>query len=418
MAQMGKRDSGQPVERTDGQRPTDAGGDGSSGTDRATTVPAPPGLSGRVRAVLGDAWRPAGYTSPNLEVYPWQWLWDSCFHAIVWSRLGDERAIDELANVFARQDETGFVPHMTYWGDESFHADFWGREGSSSITQPPMFGHAVACLARDGLDVPESVTERARAGLVHLLHTRPRRDDGLVPLLHPWESGADDDPRWDHFCPGGFEVDRWREQKGLLVGAIERTESGAPVRNPRFEVASMSFNALVAFNAAELGRAIGDEGLVDSASELARSIDRRWDPAVRTWVDAGASAATSGRVRSLGGLLPVLCSSDPAALELAFSELLAPDGHGGSCGPAGVHRSEPCYAPTTYWRGPAWPQLTYLFWVAADRAARAADAKVLAVALARGAEQSAFAEYWEPDSGEALGAVPQSWATLALLVTH
>ena len=44
--------------------------------------------------------------------------------------------------------------------------------------------------------------------------------------------------------------------------------------------------------------------------------------------------------------------------------------------------------------------------VAADLAAR----------LVAGAHRSGLAEYWHPDTGQGLGAVPQSWAALAAVV--
>jgi hypothetical protein len=52
----------------------------------------------------------------------------------------------------------------------------------------------------------------------------------------------------------------------------------------------------------------------------------------------------------------------------------------------------------------------------AARRAGAPEAEALAGALVRGVEASGFAEHWHPDDGSARGAVPQSWATLALLV--
>jgi len=36
--------------------------------------------------------------------------------------------------------------------------------------------------------------------------------------------------------------------------------------------------------------------------------------------------------------------------------------------------------------------------------------------LVRGAVESSWAEYWDPDDGTGLGASPQSWAALAALV--
>ena len=61
-------------------------------------------------------WQPEGYTVPNAVTYPFAWLWDSCFHAVIWAALGDDdRALTELAHVFRCQDErTGFVPHIDY----------------------------------------------------------------------------------------------------------------------------------------------------------------------------------------------------------------------------------------------------------------------------------------------------------------
>ena len=88
---------------------------------------------------------------PNATTYPWQWLWDSCFHAVCWAHLGEGgRAVAELGNVLAHQAPDGFVPHLTYWDGADVHAGFWGRRGTSSITQPPMYGHAVAELRPPG----------------------------------------------------------------------------------------------------------------------------------------------------------------------------------------------------------------------------------------------------------------------------
>lgn len=237
------------------------------------------GLREAVVAMLSSHWRDGGYTVPHSSVYPWQWLWDSCFHALLWAELGDEdRAVAELANLLAGQDELGFVPHMTYHGDPGAGAAFWGRTGSSSITQPPLYGHAVAELVRRRITVPEVVVDRAASGLGFLLAHRARTVDGLITVVHPWETGCDDSPRWDGWCPGGYEPARFRQVKGELLATVERAESGAPLANPAFAVASAGFNALVAWNALELATVVDDERLVAAATELAEALDRRWDP--------------------------------------------------------------------------------------------------------------------------------------------
>jgi hypothetical protein len=365
-------------------------------------------LTLEARRILDAAWREPGFCVPNPNTYPWQWLWDSCFHAIVWAELGDERAVVELGTALCDTDAEGFVPHIRYAGGPFPHAALWRRPATSSITQPPMYGHAVAELARRGMAVPGLVIERATAGLRFLLGARRRSAAGLVELCHPWESGCDDSPRWDDW---GCGTDRWFAAKGDLLATIERSAGGAPLANPAFAAGGAGFSALVAWNALELAAVTGDDGLASAASELAEAVDGRWDDALRTWVDDGVSATGSGRARTIDALLPLLLHPRPEA----FATVVDPAAYGGECGPAGVHRDEPTYAPARYWRGGAWPPLSYLLWVASTRSGEESVAAALSSSIAAGARRSMFAEWCDADSGEGFGAVPQSWATLAVV---
>ena len=375
----------------------------------------PDSVRAAARSVLDANWRPEGYTVPNAEVYPFQWLWDSCFHAITWADLGEsDRARSELAHLFRTQNAEGFVPHVDYEFLPTHHAEFWKRDGQSSITQPPMFGHAIAELSRRGIDVTDLIGP-ATSGLNFLFDHRARVE-GLVGLCHPWESGGDDCPRWDHWCPGEWNKRTWFDVKGELVESVVHSSAGSPISNPSFVVASCGFNALVAFNALELASVTNDGSLVAKANALSQRLLDQWDAQRGTWVDVGESAMDSGRVRSLDALLPVLVETNRSIIERVFADLGDATAFGGAMGPAGMHRDEPTFEARTYWRGPAWPQLTYLFWVAARRHSREDDAREFANMLTRGALQSSWAEYWDANDGTGLGAAPQSWAALAAVV--
>jgi len=368
-------------------------------------------LRARVEGTLRDSRTAFGYSTPHPVTYPHQWLWDSCFHALVWSALGeDDRAVAELASVFRHQAPSGFVPHLTYDGAPELHAAFWGRSRTSSITQPPMYGYVLAELARSGVDVPDRVIDAAGRGLVFLLRHR-RRVEGLVTIVHPWESGADDSPRWDDRFAPVWDRDTWFRRKGELVATIELSGDGSPIGNDAFPVTSAGFNALVAFNALELASLTGDAVLRDEAAALAEALEARWSASLETWVDDEHGGA--GCVRTTYDLLGHLVVARPLP-----ASLFAADGYGTPFAPAGVHPAEPSFDPGAYWRGSVWPQVLFLLAIAADRRAQADVADRLRAALRRGVERSELAEHWHAETGEGLGARPQGWAGLAIVDPH
>jgi len=395
--------------------------------------PHPPGrapgggaLGDRALEVLREHWRPEGYAVPHAATYPHQWLWDSCFHAIVWARLGEpDRAIAELRSVFAHQGPDGFVPHMTYWSDPGAAKGFWGRPHTSCITQPPMYGHAVAVVSDLGIPVPDDLLDAAHRGLGFLLDRR-RHPGGGVRIVHPWESGCDDSPRFDRWCPPSWSPAAWRTAKGDLVAAVARPGAAGdpgPTTSAAFECEPAGFGALVAFNAAELAR-VGarprlDGSLAAAAGEVASVLEGRWVPGAFTWADVARQPAAFGgpvAVRTLDALLGALVVTNASQCHAALDQLTDPAAHAGAFGPTGVHRSEPSFDPSRYWRGPTWPQLGYLLWLAARRWERADVADALAWSLAAGAQASGWSEYWHPDTGAPQGAAPQSWTGVVALL--
>lgn len=377
------------------------------------------------RAVLAEQWREPGFTCPNATTYPWLWLWDSCFHSIVWAELGEpERAVSEVTTALSGQYADGFVPHLLYLDGNTDFDGFWGASGTSSITQPPIYGHTVAELRRRGIRLDDEVVDRAVAGVRFLLERRRRSGSGLVELVHPWESGCDHSPRWDDLMvpPSLERAERtdpydeavWFDRKGELLATVHRSASGSPLWNDEFAVASVMFNAVLAFCTLELADTLGDASLRTDAGHLVDALSTRWEPGRRTWIDDGASARGSGRIRTVEALLPLLVEHDPGVVDAAVAELVDPDAFGGEFGPAQVHRGERTHRRGSYWRGPSWPQLDYLLWVALRRRGRTDVAARLAVETGEGAWRSGWAEYWDPDDAAPGGAAPQSWSTLPI----
>jgi len=367
-------------------------------------------LAERCADVLDAAWQPEGYTSPNLGTYPWMWLWDSCFHAQVWHAVGDDgRALTELESVFEWQTADGFVPHMGYQRDPDAAIELWGRPGSSTVTQPPMYAHTARYLADRAVAVPGELVDRMRAGL-EFLWTLRRRADGLVHIVHPWESGCDDAHRWNSFTESPWTREGWNRSRDRMMDGIRLSPYGSSVANPSFDVGSASFNALVAFNLAEFAELTGETVWVERSQELAAALDRQWVGGPSTWADTGGhSSASAPTAESALGVLV-----RPERFDEVWAQLTDPVSFGAPHGPAGADRRTTGYDPHSYWRGATWPQINYLLWVAA--AERPEARETLARATITAAVESGFAEFWDSADAAGGGAAPQSWTTLALLM--
>ena len=372
----------------------------------------------RARAVLEAHWDPErGHSYPHTSRYPHQWLWDSCFTAICWAALGDGRAVGELESALSDQLPDGFVPHMRYAGPT---IDRGPLRHVSSFTQPPVYAHAAASLVRHGLELAAGQVERIERAL-RFLWTRRRAADGLVFIVHPWESGADDSPRWDSWIAGDWRPLRWDRRRWTdldlrLVEEARYNHHGAAVASTAFQVAPAAFNALAGHAAAELAGLGGDAGWKALAAELGTVVDARlWDDREGLWSDApmvggGASAA----VPTLDGVLPALVTPDPAKAGRALDQLLDPSRFAAPYGLAYVARDHPKYQPDAYWRGTAWMQMNYLAVLAARRWDRRDVVDQVVEMSRRGVAAADFAEHWNPETGEGYGATPLTWSALVV----
>jgi hypothetical protein len=60
------------------------------------------------------------FVCPSMGTYPFQWFWDSCFHAVALAHFDIERSRIEMRSLLANQQPDGFVAHVTFWQRERF----------------------------------------------------------------------------------------------------------------------------------------------------------------------------------------------------------------------------------------------------------------------------------------------------------
>ena len=150
---------------------------------------------------------------PSRDYYVHQWLWDSAGIAMGLVHLNEEAAYNELVSLVAGQWNNGLIPHIIYNPGESRYyppADQWQTTGftkngikTSGITDPPLLAIAVEYVCNHDSDEQKKrdFIDKVLPSLVayhdYLKRYRDPEDCGLLTIVHPWESGTDDSPRWD-----------------------------------------------------------------------------------------------------------------------------------------------------------------------------------------------------------------------------
>ncbi|MEV6898680.1 hypothetical protein [Amycolatopsis sp. NPDC051372] len=410
-------------------------------------------LARRARRILLANWR-RGFTVPAQGLYPHQWSWDSAFIALGLRHLSAVRAQRELESLFGAQWTDGRVPQIVFNpavpADAYFPGpDFWGpgaRHAStglvtSGLVQPPV--HALAAWEVHLADPSTS----DRRGFLRRLYPRLRRwhdylftrrdlgGDGLVSVVHPWESGLDNSPSWDEPL-GRIEpvpTSSFVRRDLGHAGAGERPtdlDYGRYVRlaadyrdggfadaldGCAFAVEDPLTNAVLAAGEAALA-AMAEEIGADPTPHRRRAgaitnslVSRLYDPVEGMFFARDAHTKSLLRRRTVGGLVPLVVPDLPVVEELLKSargehfrlgelspvpsyDLLAAD-----------------FEPARYWRGPAWFNTGWLIW----RGLRAQGYHEVADRLREGMLDSirgaGFREYVDPLTGEGHGSDDFSW---------
>lgn len=402
------------------------------------------------------------FTKPGPHQYPHQWNWDSALIALGLSLFDLPRAQTEIRALLSGQWQDGMLPHVIYHRVPSDYfppADFWQIENSpdapgeptSGITQPPLLTTVIQRM-HSRFPMPEFVRESYPALLRwhRWLHTARDADgSGLACILHPWESGTDDSPRWlqllalmqpeavpdfqrgdTRYVPAIERPNRAEYERFIYLINVFRQLRYAPadllVHSP-FLVQDVLFNAIL-FRADEDLRALAvtlgepiDE--IDGwISRMGSNFSARfWDEGRGLYYDYDLRAGEPIRVNTASAFMPLFAglASQAQARRLVEEHLLNPAEYA----PAGdvyhwvttTARTEPTWEARRYWRGPVWIIMNWFLIEGLLRYGYDDLAKVIRQDTLGLIESSGFREYYDPRDGSGCGSADFSWsAALAL----
>src|SRR5688500_614212 len=374
------------------------------------------------------------YTAPSLDTvdfgrkdYANQYLWDSCFHAVIWRWIDPQKAQAELLSLISRQVEegpdTGMIPHCNYWRNEG--GWLWSQPQRSSITHPPLIAVAAHLVFEHSHDQEFLASIYSKVEKYHDWFDR-RRDpdqDGLVCIIHPWEAGGDAPPRWDTFL--GLDTYKPEAGRAARIKMVEELvrydyDPTALAAHGWFHVESLEINAIRAADMeamSKIAQVLGKPS--ESAGWLGRAEAVREGFRSKMIVDglpydlAGPDEipilqANSGQFVTLFGGLPTHNQAERLVCQLQEANFWT------SFPITNTPTDSPEFAPEHYWRGNVWPCLNWLIYQGLRRYGYHDLGNELASRSFALLKQSGFWEYYHPETGQGLGGHSFSWAAVML----
>lgn len=398
-------------------------------------------LYDRNRQVGHAAWcdRDYDFVCPSTETYPFQWLWDSCFHAIAMSHIDVARAKSEIDCLVANQSDDGLVSHVTFWQRERYeemlktYAIAYRTPYLSDCMQPPVLGEAVLAVADQGADDAwlRGVLPKVRAFYDWLDRVRDPDRDGLIATLQPDESGLDHTPKYDRIL--GLDVvshaentRAWERVAGAHV-AVQR-DPAKMFAHDTFVVEDVLVNVIYAEgqrSVSELSRRIGDlEGASDFAARASKTgqalIDKCWDEDAGLFWDLAGAREEQLRLSTVSSLMPLMLPELPEPMVRRLVAHLEDTSDYAATYPVpSVSMKEPSFSPgpvdeLLVWRGPSWINTNWYIARGLRRHGRHDLATSIEDRSVELTEKSGFREYYHPTTGEGFGANDFSWSGLVL----
>ncbi|MEI7632441.1 MAG: trehalase family glycosidase [bacterium] len=413
------------------------------------------------------------YTIPAGGLYPHQWLWDSCFIAIGLSNYDIDRAQKELLSLLRGQWANGMIPNMIFAEGDEHKRDrnMWQSKRSSyspddiatsGITQPPMLAEAIFCIGKK-LKLPErrvwyqTVYPAVLAYHEWLYKERDPHEEGLVLLIHPWESGLDNSPPWInqlmmHHKPWWIGlIENTRVDK--IIDLIRRDTMYVPpgerisdteallyydvvrrlkrknwdiekiLTRSHFVVQDLAFNCILIRahdHLRNIAKTIGHEvpDWLNERVHLGRQAvtDKLWDPFSGQFYSRNFVTHKLIKEPSLATLFPIYAGLTNEAQTLSLIKLIkSRDNFGTNYPIPSVPVSYSWYKEFGYWQGPTWINTNWLIIDGLNRIGHTKEADHIKAKTIELVKNNGPFEYFSAKTGEPAGAKNFSWsAALAI----
>lgn len=425
-------------------------------------------LLGKAQAVLKQNNR-GKWTVPAGDLYPHQWLWDSCFIAIGLRHLDIERAQTELKSLLRGQWSNGMIPNMIFRAIDHRRENRWRsyispyaphNVATSGITQPPMLAEAIVQVGQK-LHLPErrSWYRQMYPALLRyhewLYADRDPHNEGLIILLHPYECGLDNTPPWiselrKHSMPMWVRlVEKLRldwaaklvrtdtkfvpvEQRMSNVEAMafwaavrrlrrKAYNSEAILSRSLFAVEDLVFNCILIRANLQLKTIARDishklpESLLQKMQKTEAALEQLWDETSGQYYSRSFVSHKLIEEPTIATFLPLYAGSISQERAEHLVKLLKSKTFNLKWPVPSVPQSSDFFNPLKYWQGPTWINTNWLIIEGLKNYGFDEEAEILKQRTIGLVIKSGLWEYFSPLTGTPAGAPNFSW-TAALTI--
>ena len=379
------------------------------------------------------------FVCPSNVTYPFQWLWDSCFHAIALTHVDVKLAQQEILCLLQAAQPDGFIPHMILWEREKYleqiatYSIAMLNDYLTAISQPPVLAQAVERVFHVGRDQAflTSVLPRVKAYYRWWMRDRDPDHDNLVAIIQPDESGLDALPAYDALVQmETIDVTGLRRAMDRIFAAYApfRHDLALLMAQGIFVIEDLLVNCVYAQGLRSLARlceTVQEQQDADEFAQLAQRVERAlidkcYDDQHGIFFDLlGAEEKPSG-VITVTSLLPLMLESldEKICKRLVEDHLHNPNEFWLPYPIPSVAAHEKTFDPEAktglLWRGSTWVNMNWFLFAGLRQHGYADIAYELADRTCAMVQRSGLREYYSPYSGIGYGAPNFGWTTLIL----
>jgi len=398
----------------------------------------------RQRGVSEWDGRPYDFVCPSRTTYPFQWYWDSAFHAIALLHVDPELAKQEIRCLLQAAQPDGFMPHMILW-EKSAHqaaleeyAIVLAHPYYTATIQPPVLARAIDLIYEATGDIAfvREVLPTAMRIFRWLKAYRDPDDDGLIAIIQPDESGLDGSPKYDRLTgvpsqPPGDTLPRLDAAMRKLFDAYEplRADPARLLGLDVFVWEDVMVNSIYADGLGRLGRLCRAAGYPRAEAEefegrarrvTAALVEKCWDERAGVFWDLAGWREERARTLTSSALFPLILADLPRdiARRLVEDHLLNEREFWSPYPIPSVAASEPSFDPhwqtRTTWRGPTWVNVNWYLYHGLNAHGFTEIASELARRSFAMVARGGIREFFDPLTAEGQGARDFGWTCLVL----